>query len=232
MNHEIEFSGDTIKDLKLFELIYPFTKNDLKKKYRDLVMQYHPDKHPEIQEDKIKTINVAFKNLSKIALEKIDVKISLSEELKKKYKLEEEDIFTLYNPCPECNGSRVTYKIITVSKTCSNCGGTGKVKLKCKFCDNGTYTTKSGYKIPCRRCNGTGIWREVFCNKCSSSYKNNWGDLLRNMINDYWDFGTTYEEKKIEQVCTNCQGRGKIKYEPSNPVIKKGAILRMKNKKK
>ena len=41
-----------------------------------------------------------------------------------------------------------------------------------------------------------------------------------------------YEEKKIEQVCSTCEGSGKIKYEPSNPVIKKGEILRMENKKK
>jgi len=221
----MDFSIDTKNDLKLFKITYPFTKNNLKKRYRDLVMQYHPDKHPDIQEDKIKTINVAFQNLSKIALEEINIETSLSDELKKKFELEEEDIFTLYNPCLECNGRRVVHETITVSKTCPKCGGSGMVKLKCKFCDNGTYTTKSGYKIPCRRCGGTGVWKEVFCNNCSDSKYSRAG-LFWRLINNYYDFGTTYEDKEIEKICPTCGGRGKVKYEPSNPVIKKGAILK------
>lgn len=189
-------------------------------------MKYHSDTNQGISEDMIKKINVANTNLKKIALEKINVEESLSEELKRKYEQEEEDIFSLYKPCEECHGKRVIRTTYTVAVDCPKCGGTMKVKLKCKYCDDGVYTNKWGKKKPCRVCRGTGVWKEVRCNRCSSF------DKLRrssfwNMMWGNMGLGLIYEERTREEVCPDCKGRGKIKYEPMNPVIKKGAILKV-----
>lgn len=227
----IEYANKTIEEAKLFGLKFPFTKDDLKKRYRVLVMEYHPDKNPnsKICEEKIKVINVAYENLIKIALDKVEVKTSLSEELRKKWDQEEEDMFSIFNPCSECNGSRVSYVFRTIRQTCSNCGGSGIVKLKCKYCSGtGIFTNKFGRKVPCRACNETGIWKEVYCKICNRKSRrgffSNWAR--------YYEFGIEYTEKKIEVPCPKCGGRGKIKYEPLNPVIRPGAILRAKSKKK
>ena len=228
----IELSKETKNNMKLFNLSYPYSKAALKKTYRELVMKYHPDHNPNIPEDKIKSINIAFKNLSQFALDKIEVKQSLSEELKRKFQNEKEDIFTLYNPCTKCNGTGISYDIITVSEECTNCGGTGEVELKCKYCNgSGKFKTRRGFVVNCKVCYGTGIWKRVRCNQCNKHYNRNRG-LWWNLVSSYFGpIGTVYKEKKIEKICSTCKGRGKVKYEPLNPVIKKGAILKTIKKK-
>lgn len=223
-------SSGTRKDMQLFGLEYPFTKDDLRNSYRKLAMKHHSDINQGISEDMIKKINVAKSNLDKIALEKIEATVSLSEELKKKYEQEEQDIFSLYKPCERCHGDRIIHVKHTVAVNCSKCGGTSKVKLKCKYCENGIYTNKRGNKVKCRVCGGTGVWKEVRCNKCS--------DFSRLRRSSFWDMmwgnmglGLNYEEKISDEVCPDCQGRGKIKYEPMNPVIKPGAILKVNKRK-
>ena len=77
--------------------------------------------------------------------------------------------------------------------------------IKCRSCKGtGEYKQKRGKIVNCFTCYGSGVWRRVKCPKCHG-------------------LGVVYEKKLID--CWKCEGLGKIKIDPFNPVIRKGAIL-------
>lgn len=123
--------------------------------------------------------------------------------------------------CHYCGGrgyqSRISRQSIRV--VCSRCTGDGEEiarKIICRCCDNGFFTTKSGKKVSCRVCNGTGIYLVIKkrCSVCGGS-------------------GFSYKEKGIGtvyNVCFHCDGKGQIPI--WNPVLPKNRvhIRREKNK--
>lgn len=213
-----------LKDaLNIFNLNIPFVEADLKKSFRRLVMETHPDVTNGDQklEEKYKKILDAYKILKENVCDEIN--LDISSDLLMMWAEEEKDITNIYDPCPTCKGTKYEQHIISVRVNCPNCDGSGMVELKCKYCDNGTFTTRRGFKVPCKSCGGTGIWKKVPCKVCNPSSYRGYSYLSRLMR--MFDIGITYEDKIVNKICSNCHGRGKIKLDLYNPVIKKGAIL-------
>jgi len=213
--------------LKMFNLSIPFIENDLKRNFRSLIKAEHPDKNygDKKAEEKAEEVSKKILETYKLLKKHISTKINsdISPTLLKEWEEEEKDITNIYDPCPRCKGTKYEQKIISVRVNCPNCKGTGIVKLKCKYCDDGIYTSRKGFKIPCKSCHGSGIWKEVPCKQCNPA---SFGRMsyFRCFMNSF-GIGYEYEDKSVSKICSNCYGRGKIKLNLFNPVIKKGSIL-------
>jgi len=213
--------------LDVLGLSYPFSLKVLKKRFRKLAVEYHPDKpenRTENKKDKFKDISAAYSTLEEIASESdLTEEDEIDRLIRQAQRSNPEDRGKIFDPCPHCNGTGKEFVKRYIEKTCPNCHGEGKVKLKCKYCDNGTFTTKSGRKVKCKACNGTGIWKEVYCNVCNphSFRRMSWLDQM------YFHllFGSIREEIEVPQVCSWCGGKGKKEKVMFNPLIPKDAIL-------
>jgi hypothetical protein len=185
---------------------YPFKLEDLKSNYRNLVKKYHPDTcTEEVTPDKIKDIIIGYKYLIKYASD-IDESIRIKEENEIK------DLFEFTKPClhKDCKNGIRYYESYEYDDACPKCNDTLIIKLKCKYCDKGLFMLRNGNKITCKSCQGTGIFK-TRCN-CRD--------------NIYFSFFRRGHYITKTAKCTYCNGTGKIKYEPLNPVIRKGAILK------
>jgi len=219
-------SKEVKKALTMFDLDFPFTEIDLKKKFRVLIMKHHPDvEHEDNSEIMTRSILSNYEKLKSYMTSKIDLEIP--EHLLEQWHLEDQDITNIYDPCPTCNGTKYEKHIISVRVGCPDCDGHGAVKLKCKYCTDGIYTTKRNYKIPCKACGGTGVWKEVPCRSCNPrSFGYRKRSRMWTMFGSLFDIGYAYEDRMVNRVCSNCHGRGKVKLELYNPVIKRGSILK------
>lgn len=179
---------------------YPFTSKDLTTCFRSMAKANHPD-NGGTHERMIATIN-AYKTLKHLAVDTIEVEDPTLGEM------EVNDMFTFYEykVCQRCDGTGRVYTYIRGGK-CPKCGGSGnRVVARCKFCNDGIFTLRSGRTVPCRACKGTGEFI-LICTLCR-------GDGYVKAIH-----------KEVN--CQSCGGSGKIKkkIDPFNPVIPKGAIL-------
>lgn len=212
--------------LKMFDLDIPFVESDLKRKFRNIIKKEHPDNNSGSSDSKELSIKI-FENyelLKKNICEKID--IDIPSELLRQWEIEDKDITNIYDPCPTCKGTKYEQHTISVRVDCSNCGGSGFVELKCKYCEDGIYSTRRGFKVPCKSCKDTpGLWKRVPCRECNPASfgfkRKSYFERLRSM----YEIGIAYEDKQINRTCSRCFGRGKIKLDLYNPVIKKGSIL-------
>jgi len=220
-----------VKDIRLFNLNDKFTITELKFSYMEILKKVHPDLNQNLSKEETEKLNTktmlvmeAYKRLKKYVT--TDNVTTLSEKLKQQWEKEDNDIFTLYNPCKNCNGKRTIIVEEIVEGKCETCNGTGKVTIKCNKCNNGTFTKRNGQQVKCLRCSGTGIFMTKRCPDCFGNYyKDSFLErLYRSIFNDFR--GTRFIKQKKEIVCPECKGRGKIKFEPLNPVIKKGSILK------
>jgi len=190
-----------------------------------LVKLHHPDKNNNnpTAKDTTRELIEAYKHLKNLAITAfIDEK---QEQEARKIFEEDEDIFTIWDTCSECNGlGKVKHFGSSRTEACPDCdpvpkdyivhpfifmGGvkaSGIKTLKCKYCDNGKFKLRNGRIVDCRVCNGTGIWKRVKCRTCGG-------------------FGYVFKEAKILATCSKCNGLGKIQVNPFNPVIRKGSIL-------
>ena len=184
---------------------FPFSEKELKTKYRLLLKRNHPDASGAGETDKTIQIIAAYKHLKNLVAENIETEGEKPEE--------PDDIFNLTEKCPICNGKGVVARREWAWEGCEKCGGTGKVNIKCKYCNDGKFTTRSGKIVDCRVCKGTGIWRTKTCT-CARRH------VIFSMYDDL--FGH-YEEKIVN--CSRCGGSGKIELDLFNPVIPKGAVL-------
>lgn len=216
----IKIGGETEKHLKILDISYPFTTDELKSSYRKLIKKNHPDKGGS--KEKSQELNKSYKYLLLLAVNPDPEKLR---QLEKQQEEEEKDIFALWEHCTHCNGKG--YNIVQHDNTvlCDCVYGwarrytpglfmllnnfiPSRAKSKCRDCNaTGMFTLRNGRKVVCRKCKGSGvfIWH---CRECNDT-----GIIFKG------------KDNTIKQTCFHCEGLGKIKIDPFNPVIRKGAIL-------
>lgn len=214
-------SKELEKALIMFDLSVPFVENDLKRKGKALLFKHHPDRNngSSESEEKTKLILKYFKLLKEHI--STEIPLNIPTDLIRQWEEEERDITNIYDPCPRCNGTKFEQGTISVRVDCPNCNGSGTVPLKCKYCKGGMYRPGK----PCKACGGTGVWKVVPCRECNPRSFGFRG-RRRSLWSSFFDIGHIYVDKPINKPCTHCHGRGKIKLELYNPVIKKGSILK------
>jgi len=177
---------------------YPFTEEELKTKFKILVRRYHADTGIN---DKEKTAEIieAYQHLKNLTR---DIFNNTSESLEEK----ENDLFDLSDTCKTCKGTGSAFqKVYKGLQRCPSCDN-GRKPLKCKFCDKGGFTLRSGRKVSCRVCSGSGIWKHVYCFDCNG-------------------IGVKFINIDAPHKCPDCKGKGKVEVKVFNPVIPKGAVL-------
>ncbi len=188
---------------------FPFTNKELKTNFRTLAKRHHSDKGGD--DEMMKKLNEAYSILEHLAVEDVTEEGMRSSSIRKR-KHKEDDMFILYDPCPECDGSGFRYRTrFDGLKECSDCGGSGKKEFenKCRACKGtGKFTQKSGRTVNCNRCKGTGVF-STHTMKCQTC--NGWGQIPN--------------EIETKEYCPRCEGTGEIELKVLNPVIRKGAIL-------
>lgn len=207
-------SRDAMKRLGIKE--YPFTSIELKGQFRTMVRGVHSDLNgndPGNNELTRKVIE-AYNHLKNLAIDKEGADFQSFED-------DSDDLFNLKKTCSHCNGTGKWEKEIWVDEECPKCNGTMKVQLKCRFCNDGKFKQKHGRVVDCYKCKGTGIWKTVNCNQCNRNefYHH---PIFGRMFAGRQQFGH-YEKALVN--CPKCNGTGKIKVNPFNPVIPKGAVL-------
>lgn len=213
--------GNKTKEaMKILEIeSFPFTESKLKSKFRQLAMINHPDKLNS-NASLMKKINEAYSYIKNLAMKDNELELKKEDILKAERK--NEDIFELFDTCKNCNGTgeRVIHHPIGFDP-CDRCTistriffgyydrvPTGRIKVACKSCKgSGKFRQRrSGKIVDCRDCSGNG-YKYITCPKCKG---------LKTI------FGKSYTTK---EVCYFCGGAGKVKINPFNPVIPKGAVL-------
>jgi len=187
---------------------YPFSSDALKTAFRTTMKIVHPDKEHG-DHDKAIAVITAFKHLKNLAFD-------LPEEVKHSIQDEEEDqdIFKLWEVCPDCHGKRF-YTIHSHRVACPSCnfsfwgfvGSRPGVKtVRCNRCGGmGQFVADGVVKGVCFKCNGKGRV-EVTCRDCGG-------------------VGWIGQDKVETRQCPRCGGKGKVEFDPWNPVIPKGAVL-------
>ena len=188
---------------------YPFTSKELSDHFRKQILKYHPDKYKEEDtEEKTIAIIEAYNELKSYTDDFIKNKINKT--------IKEKSIFDFTKPCKWCNGKGYVIKSVKVKGyDCIKCRDTNYFTVKCDKCEGGIFTLRSGRKVDCRACKGTGIFK-MKCNHTISFSQMFWYGIFNNK--------SEFIEKKVK--CEYCDGAGEKSWEPINPVIKKGAILK------
>ena len=186
---------------------YPFTTEALKTNFRKLIKKVHSDinKRPNSKEKTQKLIE-AYTNLKNLVVTPLEQEKAFGD-----FEKDNEDIFALYNTCPICKGKRKQKGLKKVYHKCPKCHGTGNKTSICRICNGtGKFRRKRGDIVDCLRCKGFGrfVYFGVFCCHCFGR-------------------GRTWTSNNILSTtnCWNCGGLGKVKINPFNPVIPKGAVL-------
>jgi len=182
---------------------YPFTSGELKKAFRTKAKELHPDKNNG-DDSEFKEMSKAYSQLINLAVD--------SGHTTSFAQMEKEissDVFNMWEPCVYCNESGSIPRKRIVKVPCPRCNKKGwPVKFRptsrCRACDKGKYTKKNGEVVDCFVCHGTGVYG--LCPVCKNEM--------------------FIEKEKTEyKQCLVCRGLGKIKNNPFNPVIRKGAVL-------
>ena len=208
----------TEKFMKLLGIeSFPFTKSEVRSKFRKKIKECHSDKTggDDLLTRKVITAYTHIKNLA-IA----DGRITELGEKTLKAEHENKDMFEFFDVCKKCNGKgEITRYSKAYDEPCDRCMErrpsffsfkafpAGKIKVGCRDC-RGTkkFKQRNGRIVECRRCKGKG-WVYITCPKCKG----------RGFI--------TIEARTIKSPCFNCGATGRIKVNPFNPVIPKGAVL-------
>lgn len=245
-----DVAADLDKALNLFNITLPFTLSDLKKKYRELSRDNHPDRFivgpgRDAAEGQMSIINVSFKLLGQCASDdRTDDEKLLMDKDTLIARLSK-DPYSVYETCRSCRGNKlVTHTRIIGHTDCQDCNGlgfkeslckdcygtgiflAGVKELPCSVCDStGSFKTKSGNIVPCLKCDGTGVFHVKYKNqyKCRTCLET--GVVKEKCTKCYG--GVIAIEKVVKEVCPNCLGVGEVKMDLWNPVIRPGAIMTM-----
>jgi DnaJ-class molecular chaperone len=197
--------------------IFPFTESEIKSKFRNLAKKYHPDKLNG-DNSSMKKINVAYSHIKYLAIKDNGIAEKGKNILKEEQK--NEDIFQLFDTCEKCKGTgEITRYSMAYEVPCIRCREIpcwysrfkpipiGKIQVRCGDCrGTGKFKQRNGRIVNCRRCNSKG-WLYITCPKCKG----------RRIIK--------IEAHTTKTICLNCGGSGRVKINPFNPVIPKGAVL-------
>jgi hypothetical protein len=192
--------------MKLLNLsTYPFSQKELSDSFRLEIMRYHPDKYKKDDaNEKASKIIEAYNELKLYANDDELVKVT-----------KEKSMFDFTETCEYCNGKGFSFQEVRIKGyDCLKCKDTGYFSVKCNKCNNGKFTLRSGRQVDCKACNGTGIYK-MKCNHRLTLSQEFWYTFRDK---------NEYIQKKVK--CSMCNGTGRVSYEPINPVIPKGAILR------
>ena len=191
------------KAFSLFNVAVPFTLSELKKNYRELCRDNHPDRFiagpgREAAETVMAEINGSLKMLAQCASDD---------------RTEDEMLLLDRHLCKDCYGTGVFLAGVK-ELSCSACNGTGSFTMKngkstsCLKCDGtGVFQVKLKNQYKCRTCEGTGKIVHS-CSKCNAT-------------------GIIAITGVKKTVCSSCLGVGEVKMDLWNPVIPAGAILCM-----
>lgn len=196
---------------------FPFTKYELKSKFRELAKVNHPDKING-DDSSMKKINIAYAHIKNLVIS--DNEIADKGEAILKAENENMDIFELFDTCPDCKGAGEEVQYYQERfMPCDRCTTSiyffgfwdhvsrGKIKATCRDCQGtGKFKQRKGKKVTCYKCKGRGFLI-IRCPKCKG----------RKVI--------ILEAKTIHNRCGKCGGSGRIKINPFNPAIPKGAVL-------
>jgi len=213
----ISIGRNTENNMKLLGIeSFPFSEQTIKTNFRTLAFQYHPDHNNGNEEaskkfQKIKEAYDALINLATCVTAE-----QVSDEMKKQDKAKE-DMFELYEQCSSCEGNGEKFEERVVEEKIMD---ENKIKSKepcifcrnipCRKCNNGVFTLKNGRKVTCLKCMGVGRVSDPMCFWCRG-----FGSLG----------GVSYKKIRVRVKCGHCNGTGKVKVDPFNPVIPKGGIM-------
>jgi DnaJ-class molecular chaperone len=242
---------DLRKALTMFNILLPFTLSDLKKTYRELCLQNHPDRFiagpgREAANDYMAEINTGFLLLGKCAADDRSEDEMLLLDKETLIARLSKDPFAVYDTCSSCGGKKVvTHTYVSGHDDCSACGAHGYTEKLCKDCygtgiflagvkelscsicnGSGSFTTRSGKVVPCLKCDGTGVFHVKLKNQYKCRTCAGVGTIVTSCptCNAIGVVAVTGEKKTV---CAACLGVGEVKKDLWNPVIKPGAILAM-----
>ncbi|MEA3295545.1 MAG: hypothetical protein U9Q27_00155 [Patescibacteria group bacterium] len=210
--------GDkTKKSMKLLNIeSFPFTESEIKSKFRKKIKSCHSDK---VKGDDFlaRKIIEAYSHIKHLAIG--DNEIAKKGKGILKAEQENEDMFDFFDTCKQCNGKgKIIQHHEADTELCNVCMShssffsvrncpTGKIKESCRACKGmGKFKQRSGRIVTCYRCKGKG-WIIKKCPKCKG----------KGLVH--------VKAHTTENICLICGGTGRIKLNPFNPVIPKGAVL-------
>jgi DnaJ-class molecular chaperone len=197
---------------------FPFTESEVKSKFRKRVKECHSDRTKGDDSLTREVIN-AYSHIKHLAIG--DKGFTERGENILKAERENEDMFEFFDVCKKCNGEgEITRYSMAYDELCNRCmkrrsssffsfGAfpTGKIKIRCKDCrGTGKFRQRNGRIVDCHNCEGKGRLY-VTCPKCKG----------RRII--------TVKAHTTKSPCFSCGATGRIKANPFNPVIRKGAVL-------
>lgn len=173
---QITIGNRTRKNMEVLLIeSYPFVEDELKSKYRELMLIHHPDKGGS--ELKAKQIIQAYKELLPLSKQVSKDEFEISERKKRIQEEIDKDMFAIYEDCKICHGE-------------------GKIKryenniIKCKICQNGFIRNKRetyfdfldriyfGKAEKCYQCKGYGYLKGIGqkeiienCHNCNGTGK-------------------------------------------------------------
>lgn len=237
--------------LNLFNVTLPFTLSELKKKYRELSRQNHPDRFiagpgREAAGSLMSDVNTSFQLLGQCASDDRTEDEKLLMDKETLIARLSKDPYSVYETCRKCHGAKIVTHTQVIghvdcpdcegagykTKLCKDCFGTGIFlagvkELPCSVCNStGSFKTKSGKVVPCLKCEGTGVFHVKYKNQYKCRTCAGKGEITLLCANCK-GVGVIAVKKEEKEVCPICLGVGEVKMDLWNPVIKPGAILSM-----
>lgn len=196
---------------KYFGKELPDTSKELKMAYKNMAKVLHPDSGGD--GEKFAEMNAAYKYIYDGM---VNGSINFSDVTVNGVPLAELGLglgpTTNGVPCAQCGGKGYKSFNPTIRIECHRCRGKGSVhrEFKCRACDNGKFTLRSGRVVDCRKCNGTGVFKHPrlteTCPNCLGTGAKYVNDVTR----------------ELHLVCSECGGTGEK--EIYNPVLPKGRL--------